>query len=246
MEITPRINKSAIVPYHTMEAASLRDTTEGGLCAAGVPLHHAKWTPGSTTCTPTHRPSAHSLARLPRELGGYADEDGEAGQPQGSTILNSTDRSSPFLRDAGGHVRGVGAHMVGAPCDEPEAAAQADLAQAERRCARLREAVLLAKERCARAAARAARSAEPPPPPPPAPPGTAGQGVASGLTPIAEAGAPRRGAGRPRRASSAASSAEDSEGTEAEAEAGPGEELAREQARYEAALVAHSAEVLAA
>ena len=142
VEISPRINKSARVPYHSMEAASLHATTEGGLCAAGVPLHHAKWTPGSSTCTPTHRPSAHSLARLPRELGGHEDDEEAGGPPRHGTLMGPTGRGTPPPAATPDLLGAVGALMIGDPAQGSEASAQADLSmsRAERRCAQLREA----------------------------------------------------------------------------------------------------------
>ena len=166
-EIRPRITMTALVPYHSMEAASLRETTEGGLCAAGVPLQHVRWTPGSTTCLPTHRPSAHSLARMPRELGGFAEDDGDDSFMGQSTRRGSTGRGSSPPSGGREPLTAVGAHVLGA-FDGGVEEARSDLDRAERRCALLREAMLLAKERCVRAAARAARGAEPPPPPDPA------------------------------------------------------------------------------
>ena len=113
-EIRPRITMTALVPYHSMEAASLRETTEGGLCAAGVPLQHVRWTPGSTTCLPTHRPSAHSLARMPRELGGFAEDDGDDSFMGQSTRRGSTGRGSSPPSGGREPLAAVGAHILGA------------------------------------------------------------------------------------------------------------------------------------
>ena len=193
-DLRPRIDGSVRIPYHSTEEANLRSITETALSAAGVPRQHVAWTPGSTTCLPSHIPSAYARDTLPTMLGGsIPDEEWlESNDDFGYAVAGrrtlmgdtgDTHRSPPRPRapsvgallvsagEAGDAppIALMGAISLADSAEEegPEqvvAEAAAALRRAERGVRQLREAMVLAQGRAAAAAAHLARDRGPPPP----------------------------------------------------------------------------------